>query len=612
MMDALIDVRFESDTAVEVWKGSERYVKKERYLPYFYVIAKDPDEMRWLLSAHPRVIDCSLESRYPDITSKEKAPLVRIKTALADFKSVISDIRKVPGIHSLAETAIPHHFRYCMDKGLSFFDCEPELSMEAVGADGRVCQDAAIPVPDVVFSWGPISRRLPCIHIDLKESMRYDIYGDEEPGDDLLLIGKERFIRVMELSHLTSVRPDAVCRMTPGKLNTFLHMRAAREHGHIVPDTKKQVERPKSLNMMRRMDKGGTIFFPPPGIYSDVGKCDFASMYPNIIVKYNITPEKMHCSCGDDIVMPISGWSICRKRGIIPHGIEKVLLRRLELKRMMRAEQDPERKHVLDIRQKALKNILVTCFGYLGFSNFVFSNVECKEAVMCYGRHILERTKEMAEEEGLEVLYGVVDSVFVRNGSEGDYKRFVKRVSLEFGIELELDCVFRSIAFPCAEDGSGVANKYYGMTYDGKIEARGISYRHSDAPRFIKEFEREAIPKILDKKIGELEALFETYRTRLFFGDGTKSNGTGRAGDSFSLDDLAMTKSIKDGEYKVNAPHVVAYRQAPTGAGYVTFVYTKNGGPMPLDLAKKLGMEMDPVRYGDLLMRAREEMIRGL
>ncbi len=595
-MDSLIDLRFESDTAIEVWKGSERHLKKERYFPYFYAICKDPDEIRWLLSAHPKIIESSIEYRYPEIRSKEKASLVRIRTALADFKPVISDIRKIPGILSLAETTIPHHFRYCMDKRLSFFDTEPELSMVVVRDGCDVSADI-----DLAFSWGPLRRRLPCIHIDLQESLRYDIYGEPVPGADLLSLGKERFIRVMELSHITSVRPGTVSSITPGKLNTFLHIQAAREHGYVVPDTKMQLEMPKSLNMMRRMDKGGTIFYPPPGIYHDVGKCDFASMYPNIIVKYNITPEKMHCKCGNDIEMPISGWRICKERGIIPHGIEKVLRRRLELKKMMKAEQGPQRKHILDIRQKALKNILVTCFGYLGFSNFVFSNVECKEAVMLYGRHILERTKEIAEEEGLEVLYGIVDSVFVRGGSEAGYKRFVKRVSDEFGIELELDCIFRGIAFPCADDGSGIANKYYGMTYDGKIEARGISYRHSDAPKFIKEFELEAIPKILERDLNGLGVIFEAYRTRLI-----------RESNLFSLDELSITKSIREGEYKVNAPHIVAYRQAPTGAGYVTFVYTKNGGPMPLDLAKKLGAKIDTLKYEDILKRAREEMTGGL
>jgi len=612
-MDALIDLRFESDIAVQVWKGSERYARRERYIPYFYAICRNPDEMRWLLSSHPKAIDVSIEYRYPHIHSSEKAPLVRIRTALADFKSVASDIRKVPGVLSLAETTIPHHFRYCMDKGLSFFDSEPELTMEMAGPDGRVS-----PHVDVAFSWGPIPERIPAIHLDLKEDLRHDIYGEPFSGKDLLALGKERFIRVMELSHLTSVRPGTVSRITPGRLNTFLHMQAARERGYVIPDTKKEVERPKSLNMLRRMDKGGTIFYPPPGIYRDVAKCDFASMYPNIIVKYNITPEKMHCSCGDDIEMPISGWKICRKRGIIPYGIEKVLLRRLALKKMMKAEQDPEKKRMLDIRQKALKNILVTCFGYLGFSNFVFSNVECKEAVMLYGRHILERTKEMAEEDGLEVLYGIVDSVFVRIAdsstletnistqktktknldSEARFERFVKRVSDEFGIELELDCVFRAIAFPCAEDGSGVANKYYGMTYDNEIEARGIAYRHSDAPKFIKDFEREAIPKMLERDLDGLRAVFETYRARIF-------------DDSYSLDELSITKSIREEEYKVNAPHVVAYRHQPTGLGYVIYVFTKSG-PMPLDLAKRLGEKPDPVKYEGILMRAREEITRGL
>jgi hypothetical protein len=445
---------------------------------------------------------------------------------------------------------------------------------------------------------GCLFRRM--IHIDVKADMEHDIYNEARPpgsrtraGDWLLEAGKERLVRVMELSAMTGARPAMVPRMTAGRLNVFLHMAAARRMGMRIPDVKKSMEMPKTLRLLRIMDKGGTVLYPAPGTCENVAKCDFSSMYPNIIVRHNISPETMHCACGDDSEVPEAGWRICRKKGLIPAGLEAVLRRRLELKRLMKSESVPGRRRVLDLRQRALKNILVTCFGYLGFKNFIFSNVECKECVMLYGRLILERTKAMAEEEGLEVVYGMVDSVFVSGGTRRDYERFASDVSAEMGFELELDCIFRKLAFPPSADGSGAANKYYGITADGRIEARGIALRHSDAPLFVKEFQERAIRKLLGEPpepIGELVREYEeALRDRRIGPDG-----------------LAITKRVGRGHYATRQAHAIAHRRGGGAGGSVTFVHTMDG-PKPLEMARS--EVPDHKAYIRILRKSAEELM---
>ena len=61
----------------------------------------------------------------------------------------------------------------------------------------------------------------------------------------------------------------------------------------------------------------------------------------------------------------------------------------------------------------------------------------------------------------------------MKDGTLEQYQEFVKRISDRIGIGLELDCVFRKFAFPAARGGGWVANKYYGITTGGEIEARG-------------------------------------------------------------------------------------------------------------------------------------------
>ena len=136
---------------------------------------------------------------------------------------------------------------------------------------------------------------------------------------------------------------------------------------------------------------------------------------------------------------------------------------------------------------------MVCCFGYLGFRNFIFSRMECKESVMLFGRDLLTKTKELAEKYGLETLYGITDCVFLSNGNPEKYAEFCASASKETGLELLIDRHFKAVMFPKSADGSGAANKYFGLTYGNEIEARGIHLRHSDAPRLLKNFQEQAI-----------------------------------------------------------------------------------------------------------------------
>ena len=73
----------------------------------------------------------------------------------------------------------------------------------------------------------------------------------------------------------------------------------------------------------------------------------------------------------------------------------------------------------------------------------------------------------------------------------------------------------------------------------------------------------------------------------------------------FDLEDFAILKSVRKKKYKVNAPHVVAYRQMPVGST-VTFIYSKSG-PKPLALSKK--EEIDRHKYLDILERSRKSLV---
>ena len=77
----------------------------------------------------------------------------------------------------------------------------------------------------------------------------------------------------------------------------------------------------------------------------------------------------------------------------------------------------------------ALKWMLVTCFGYLGYRNARFGRIEAHESVTAFGREKLLQAKEICEEEGFELLHAITDSLWIRKeGLKEGRKRFSNSV----------------------------------------------------------------------------------------------------------------------------------------------------------------------------------------
>ncbi|MBU7032591.1 MAG: hypothetical protein HXS53_08670, partial [Theionarchaea archaeon] len=200
---------------------------------------------------------------------------------------------------------------------------------------------------------------------------------------------------------------------------------------------------------------------------------------PNIISTFNISPETIQCGCCSESEsrVPILEYPICeRERGFIPDVITPIIVRKALYK------GNPALKG----RRALLKSLLVTCFGYLGYRNARFGRIECHESVTAFAREILLTSMHMAEEEGFEVLHGIVDSLWLRKpcGRE-EFEELCEQVSEKIGIPLELEGIYSWIVFLPSTLGIGALNRYYGVI-DGELKARGIELRRRDQPRIIK------------------------------------------------------------------------------------------------------------------------------
>lgn len=262
-----------------------------------------------------------------------------------------------------------------------------------------------------------------------------------------------------------------------GTVLTAIQIRTARERGVLVPWNAWRPELFTRMSTLHDADRGGLTLAPQPGVYEDVHELDFASLYPNIIVTRNVSPETTRCACHDTDDVPELGYAICEDRGYLPDVLEPLVDDRARLKRERAATDDPGRLDALDDQIAALKWILVACFGYQGFANAKFGRVECHEAINAYARAILLDAKDALEAGGWRVVHGIVDSVWVtprEDESQRPLEEIAAAVTADVGIELEYEAAYDWLAFvPTRDSEAGALTKYFG---EGAGDADGDGY----------------------------------------------------------------------------------------------------------------------------------------
>ncbi|MFQ5779201.1 MAG: DNA polymerase domain-containing protein [Nitrospiria bacterium] len=433
------------------------------------------------------------------------------------------------------------------------------------------------------------------------------------------LVGQTGLEGLFEFARLSKIPVQQMARTTTGTGITSMQMDLAYQDGILIPWRKREPEGFKSASQLLLTDKGGLTYAPKLGLHEAVGEIDFASMYPALMARYNISPETINCPCCPENRVPEIGHHLCRKRrGLIPRFLEPFLEKRARYKQLKKAATDPEKKRRYDARQSALKWGLVTTFGYQGYKNARFGKIEAHEAITSYAREKLLQAKEIVEAEGFEMLHAIVDSLWIKRPktTEADYETLVEKISRDCEIPISFEGVYRWLLFPPSRSDPkiGVPNRYLGLFRSGEIKLRGIEARRSDTPPFIKKAQHAMI-EILSKAKNRQEyqalaptvrACFEEYRDRL---------RSGRV----PFFDLAVSKSLSKSpeEYtKESLIAIVAKELSGRGVRLVpgqniAYVITDMKARVPSERARAVGFidgawGYDVEKYESFLTEAME------
>lgn len=306
---------------------------------------------------------------------------------------------------------------------------------------------------------------------------------------------------IFELARITGLPVQTVARVSPGSGISAMQMLTALRIGVLVPWHKQQAERPKTALDLVRADQGGLVYQPTIGLHRDVAEIDFVSMYPSIMVNFNISPETVGSTrtitqAATELGAP---GDPAEPSGLVPQTLAPMLKKRLALKEQLTTlpRWHPNRK-AYKARASAHKWLLVTCFGYLGYKNARFGRIEAHEAVTAYGREALLRAKDAAEDLGYTVLHMYVDGLWVRKpgaSTVADFQPVLDEILARTKLPVSLDGIYRWIAFlPSRIDARvPVANRYFGVFQDGTLKLRGVEVRRRDTPAFISQTQLEII-----------------------------------------------------------------------------------------------------------------------
>ena len=426
---------------------------------------------------------------------------------------------------------------------------------------------------------------------------------------------------IYELSRVTSLPVQTAARVSPGSGISAMQMLTALRQGILVPWHKQQAERPKTILDLMRADQGGLVYQPTIGLHYDVAEIDFISMYPSIMVHFNISPETVGSSQAIADAAPELGTpGDPQPQGLVPQTLAPLLKKRLALKTSLATlpAWHPQRK-AYQARASAHKWLLVTCFGYLGYKNARFGRIEAHEAVTAYGREALLRAKEAAEDLGFEVLHLYVDGMWIAKPGASqvpDFQPVLEAISERTGLPIALEGVYRWIAFLSSRLDARVpvANRYFGVFQDGSIKVRGIEARRRDTPPFIARTQAEMLVELahvsrdapVDMYLPKILALLRRKLAAL-------------RGGRLPLEQLLVAQKLSRtlDEFRTPSPvaraatQLLAVGKTTSPGERVRFLYTRGEPgvyawnlPQPPDPAS-----VDVDRYSELLLRAATTML---
>ncbi len=320
--------------------------------------------------------------------------------------------------------------------------------------------------------------------------------------------------------------------------------------------------------------EGAYVINPEKGFYEDVFVLDFKSLYPSVIMTFNIDPFTYFKE--GQIEAP-NGARFDNKAGILP-----------ELIHQLYKERETAIKEKNFIKSFVLKINMNSFYGAIASPKCRFHNLEIGEAITGFARKIIIKCEELMREKGHKVIYGDTDSIFIKfskkfKNKEEKFqygKQIEKEINEYFGIWIKKNFgqkSFLKIEFEKLFSKFFIATKKRYVGFDEitrKTQFIGMEAIRGDWTELAKTFQIHLVDLIFSgKSNSEIEKFISDYVSDLKSG---KYN-----------DLLVYSKKIAKplNQYtKTTPPHVKAARELKEFDGRLVKYIMTIDGPKHINL----------------------------
>ena len=294
---------------------------------------------------------------------------------------------------------------------------------------------------------------------------------------------------IVMLMRISRAPVEEIVRRSVSSWIRSLFIALHRERGMLIPNREDILKLKGGLVttavIKGKKYQGAIVLKPKPGVHFNVIVMDFASLYPSVIAKYNLSYETVRCphqECMDNKIADLPHW-VCRKvRGITSSVIGT--FRDLRVRLYIPLSKEATSKLVArkyEVIQRALKVFLNASYGVMGSERFQFYTPPVAESVTALGRKILTDAISEAQKSGVNVIYGDTDSVFLERPSDEEIDHLSKRAAEIHGVQLNFDKRYRYVVFSTRK------KNYFGVTDDGIVDVKGLVGKKSSTPAFVKD-----------------------------------------------------------------------------------------------------------------------------
>ncbi len=316
---------------------------------------------------------------------------------------------------------------------------------------------------------------------DPERLYRYNLDDARETLSLFRLLGYPWFLqsRIFPYSFQNCVIRGNATRINSLFLREYLH------RGHAIPARTSGVA----------PFEGGYTESSFSGIVGPIVHCDVASLYPSLMLTYQLAPVK------DSLNLFLPMLADLRRF-------------RLTAKQRARDSADESERHYFDALQQVFKVLINSFYGYLGTARHNFSDPATAAEVTRLGRVTIKNMITLLVSEGARPLEVDTDGIYFKPPEScvtvDDEQELVQSLSqkLPEGIEVDLDGRYRTMF--------AYKTKNYALQgYDSRIIIKGSGLRSRGVEPYLREFIRDVIERLLNGSAETVERLFDTYVARL-------------------------------------------------------------------------------------------------